>query len=159
VRVGSVMFWQRAVRDAQGNTPWRMVRPQTQMLLQLLGLAMLLLAFGRPVLPSELGGRVLLVIDRSGSMNATDGPGGATRFAEARERLRSLASELASANNTRVMVVALGAEALPVTPWTNDRTVLLGAIDAVEPTDEEASTDALSELVRLAAAGGDEPDD
>ncbi len=155
VRVGSVMFWERAVRDAQGNTPWRMVRPQTQLLLQLLGLAMLLLAFARPVIPSELGGRVMLVLDRSASMNATDGPGGATRFAEARERLKSLASELASANNTRVMVVALGSEALPLTPWTSDRTVLLGAIDAVEPTDEEASSDALAELVRLAAAGDD----
>lgn len=155
VRVGSVMFWERAVKDAQGNTPWRMVRPQTQLLLQLLGLAMLLLAFARPVIPSELGGRVMLVLDRSASMNATDGAGGATRFAEARERLRSLATQLAAANNTRVMVVALGSEALPLTPWSSDRTVLLGAIDAIEPTDEEASTDALAELVRLAAAGDD----
>jgi hypothetical protein len=164
VRVGSVMFWERAVRDAQGNAPWRMVRPQTQLLLQLLGLAMLLLAFGRPVIPSELGGRVMLVLDRSASMNATDanatdGPGGPTRLAQARERLRSLASELASGSGTRVMVVALGAEALPLTPWTSDRTVLLGAIDAVEPTDEEASSDALAELVRLAAAGDDAPED
>lgn len=158
VRVGSVMFWERAVRDAQGNTPWRMVRPQTQLLLQLLALALLLLAFARPVIPSELGGRVMLVLDRSASMNATDGPGGITRFEQARDRLRSLATELASASNTRVMVVALGAEALPLTPWTSDRTVLLGAINTIEPTDEEASSDALAELVRLAAAGEDGPE-
>lgn len=155
VRVGSVMFWERAVRDAQGNTPWRMVRPQTQLLLQLLGLALLLLAFGRPVIPSELGGRVMLVLDRSASMNATDGPAGITRFEQARERLRSLAAELASTSNTRVMVVALGSEALPLTPWTSDRSVLLGAIDAAGPTDEEGSADALAELVRLASAGDD----
>lgn len=155
VRVGSVMFWERAVRDAQGNTPWRMVRPQTQLLLQLLGLALLLLAFGRPVIPSELGGRVMLVLDRSASMNATDGPGGMTRFEQARERLRSLAAGLASTSNTRVMVVALGSEALPMTPWTSDRSVLLGAIDAAGPTDEEGSADALAELVRLASAGDD----
>lgn len=159
VRVGSVMFWERAVKDAQGNTPWRMVRPQAQLLLQLLGLAMLLLAFGRPVIPSELGGRVMLVLDRSASMNATDGPDGITRFEQARERLRSLAAEIASGNNTRAMVVALGTEARPLTPWTSDRAVMLGAIEAIEPTDEEASTDALSELVRLAAAGDDVPSD
>lgn len=158
VRVGSVMFWERAVRDAQGNAPWRMVRPQTQLLLQLLGLALLLLAFGRPVIPSELGGRVMLVLDRSASMNATDGPGRITRFEQARERLRSLAAELASTSNTRVMVVALGSEALPLTPWTSDRAVLLGAIDAIEPTDEQGSTEALAELVRLAAAGDDASD-
>ena len=159
VRVGSVMFWERAVKDAQGNTPWRMVRPQTQLLLQLLGLALLLLAFGRPVVPSELGGRVMLVLDRSASMNATDGPGGITRFEQARERLRSLASEIAAGNNTRAMIVALGTEARPLTPWTSDRAVMLGAIEAIEPTDEQASTDALSELVRLAAAGDDMPSD
>jgi len=153
VRVGSVMFWERAVKDAQGNTPWRMVRPQAQLLLQLLGLAMLVLAFGRPVVPTELGGRVMLVLDRSASMNATDGPTRITRFEQARDRLRSLATELASANDTRVMIVALGSEALPLTPWTSDRAVLLGAIGVVEPTDEQASIDALAELVRLVAAG------
>ncbi|MEQ9097321.1 MAG: VWA domain-containing protein [Phycisphaerales bacterium] len=165
VRVGSVLFWERAVRDAQGNAPWRMVRPQTQLLLQLLALALLLLAFARPVIPSTLGGRVMLVLDRSASMNATDGAEGATRFEQARTRLRTLARELATGRDARVMVVALGAEAVPLTPWTGDRAVLLGAIDAVEPTDEEASGEALAELVRLAsaregegeAAGEDEP--
>ena len=155
VRVGSVMFWERAVRDAQGNAPWRMVRPQAQLLLQLLGLGLLLLAFARPVIPGELGGRVMLVIDRSASMNATDAAGGATRLEAAKDATRAIAAELASASNTQVMVVALGAEALPLTPWTGDRAVLLGAIDAVEPSDEEASADALVELVRLAASGED----
>ncbi|MEQ8316325.1 MAG: VWA domain-containing protein [Phycisphaerales bacterium] len=160
VRVGSVLFWERAVRDAQGNAPWRMVRPQTQLLLQLLALALLLLAFARPVIPSTLGGRVMLVLDRSASMNATDGAGGVSRFEEARTRLRAMARELAAGSDAQVMVVALGAEAVPLTPWTGDRAVLLGAIDAVEPTDEEASGEALAELVRLASAredvGGEE---
>lgn len=155
VRVGSVMFWERAVRDAQGNAPWRMVRPQTQLFLQLLGLALLLLAFARPVVPGELGGRVMLVLDRSASMQATDGVGGATRFDEAKDALRSIAADHASASDTQVMVVALASEALPLTPWTSDRSVLLGALFAVEPTDEEASSDALAELVRLAATGDD----
>lgn len=161
VRVGSVMFWERAVRDAQGNAPWRMVRPQAQLLLQLLGLALLLLAFARPVVPGELGGRVMLVLDRSASMRATDGPdgtdgtGGTTRFEQAKDALRGMAADLAAASGTRVMVVALGAEALPATPWTSDRAVLLGAIDALEPSDEEASSEALVQLVRLAAGGQD----
>lgn len=155
VRVGSVLFWERAVRDAQGNAPWRMVRPQTQLLLQLLALALLLLAFARPVVPSSLGGRVMLVLDRSASMNASDGAGGVSRFEEARTKLRAMARELAAGSDARVMVVALGAEAVPLTPWTGDRAVLLGAIDAVEPTDEEATGDALAELVRLASGRED----
>ncbi len=155
VRVGSVLFWERAVRDAQGNAPWRMVRPQTQLLLQLLALALLLLAFARPVIPSTLGGRVMLVLDRSASMNAIDGAGGVSRFEEARTTLRTMARELAAGSDAQVMVVALGAEAVPLTPWTGDRAVLLGAIDAVEPTDEEASGEALAELVRLASARED----
>lgn len=155
VRVGSVMFWERAVRDAQGNAPWRMVRPQTQLLLQLLALALLLLAFARPVIPSELGGRVMLVLDRSASMNAMDGGEGLSRFEVARDRLRNLARELAADSGSQAMVVALGAEAQPLTPWTGDRAVLLGAIDAIGPTDEVASGDALAELVHLASARDD----
>ncbi|MFI4916718.1 MAG: BatA domain-containing protein [Phycisphaerales bacterium JB060] len=155
VRVGSVMFWERAVRDAQGNAPWRMVRPQTQLLLQLLALALLLLAFARPVVPRDLGGRVMLVLDRSASMNAVDGGEGVPRFEAARDRLRNLARELAADGGSRAMVVALGARAQPLTPWTGDRAVLLGAIDAIEPTDEVASGDALVELAHLASARDD----
>lgn len=156
VRVGSILFWERAVRDAQGNVPWRMVRPRTQLLLQLLAVALLALALGRPALPGTLGDRVVLVLDRSASMNALDGGDGLTRFEAARARLRELARELAAGGQSRAMVVALGREAVPLTPWTSDRAVLLGALDAVMPSDEVASGRALVDLLSLAASEPDE---
>ncbi|MCW5756794.1 MAG: VWA domain-containing protein [Phycisphaeraceae bacterium] len=161
VRVGSILFWERAVRDAQGNVPWRMVRPRTQLLLQLLAIALLALALGRPAVPGRLGGRVLLVIDRSASMNAVDGGAGRTRFEAAREQLRDLAGTLAAGGRARAMVVALGREAVPLTPWTGDRATLLGALDAVRPGDEEASGEALAGLLGLALGlpDGAEPDE
>lgn len=153
VRVGSVLFWERAPRDAQGHVPWRMVRPRTQLLLQLLAVALLALALGRPATPGGPGGRVVLVLDRSASMNALDGAGGLSRFEAAREALLAIAGDLARGGEARAMVVALGHEAVPLTPWTGDRAVLVGALRAATPSDETASTRALVELLTLAASG------
>ncbi|GIW74106.1 MAG: lipoprotein [Phycisphaerales bacterium] len=157
VRVSTVLFWERAVRDAQGNAPWRMLRPQAQLLLQLLGLALLLMALARPALPSPLGGRVMLVLDRSASMNATDSQLPGTRFDQAKAQAGELIDRLRRQPGTRLMIVGLAGEALPMTPWTLDRPTLRGALDAAKATDAPASSDALAELVRLAALGQDDP--
>jgi len=149
VRVSTTLFWERAVKDAQGNAPWRMLRPNTQLLLQLLALALLLVAFAHPVVGGAGGGRTMLVIDRSASMAATDA-NGQPRLEAARERARERLRGLLGGGG-EVMLVALAAEATALTPWTSDRGVLLGALDAIEQSDQPASTDALVELANAAS--------
>src|SRR3954454_11962903 len=72
--VSSTFLWQRLVRDVEANAPWQKLRRNLLLLLQLLLLALLALALARPFLrPARIAGRhLILTIDRSASMQATD---------------------------------------------------------------------------------------
>ncbi|MEO1007918.1 MAG: VWA domain-containing protein [Planctomycetota bacterium] len=159
VRISSTLFWDAAVRDAQGNIPWRLVRPHAQFFLQLLALLLLLLAFARPAIPGTIGSRLMIVLDASASMGSSDAEDDGeprTRFDAARDRIRDRLGELLAGGSARqVMLVSLAQEATPLTPWTANRGVLRAALDAAEPTDQPASMDALAELIE-AATGGDQ---
>lgn len=135
VPVSSTMLWQRLMQDREANAPWQRLRRNLLLLLQLLILAMLVVALGRPYLPvpSVAAGSVALVMDASASMLAEDMPGGATRFAAAQDRARALVAELGS--NEVMTVIAAGAAPQVLTPPTNDRAALREAINraAAEP--------------------------
>src|SRR5919206_2131346 len=72
--VSSTFLWQRMVRDVEANAPWQKLRRNLLLLLQLLLLLALILALARPYfLTTGIAGRNLIVIvDRSASMGATD---------------------------------------------------------------------------------------
>src|ERR1043165_7634043 len=72
--VSSTFLWQRMVRDVEANAPWQKLRRNLLLLLQLLLLLLLALALARPFFPTTgIAGRNLIVIvDRSASMGATD---------------------------------------------------------------------------------------
>lgn len=73
-RVSSTYLWRTMVRDTAANAPWQRLRPNLLLLVQLLFLAALILALARPFVWSEsaAGSHLILVIDTSASMGATD---------------------------------------------------------------------------------------
>src|SRR5512132_2840030 len=73
-KVSSTFLWQRMVRDVEANAPWQKLRRNLLLLLQLLLLLLLALALARPFFRTTgIAGRNLIVIvDRSASMGATD---------------------------------------------------------------------------------------
>src|SRR5262245_48968835 len=73
-RVSSTFLWKRVVRDVEANAPWQKLRRNILLLLQLLLLLLLALALARPFFRTTgIAGRNLIVIvDRSASMAATD---------------------------------------------------------------------------------------
>lgn len=155
VRVSSTLLWKRAVRDLEGNIPWQRLSPSLLLLLHLLIVALLALAIARPVADSELvdGQRVALIIDTSASMNAKVGDQSLLDIArrDARERVRSLFD---SGRTPRVTVIESGREPRIVVGDSSERGRVLGAIDAIEPSDQPADVSRSIELLdRLQAPG------
>lgn len=176
LRVSSTLLWERAVHDVQVNAPFRWLRLSLLLLLQLLIAGVISAAIGRPALSgaAAISGRVVIVIDRSASMNALDGlvedeaalarlrggdPGekGASRLEQAKidsleliDRLRRSAG-LPGEGGVEVAIVAWAAQARRLTPFTADDTALREAVRAITPTDQPQD---LGELVRLLEALG-----
>lgn len=168
VRVSTIAFWEAAVRDVQANVPLRWIKPSWLLLLQLLGLACLLMALARPAVPTEAGasGRTMIVIDHSAAMSALDGSGAmvrdqasgelrpATRLDEAKRRALEVVEQLAAGGgggNKRAMatVIAFAQEARIVQAFTADPGRLREAIESIRATDQPARLD---DAVRLAGA-------
>src|SRR5258708_6045508 len=72
--VPSTLLWQRLVADLEANAPWQRLRRSLLLLLQLLLVVILVLLAARPFIerPAGLARDIVLVIDTSASMGATD---------------------------------------------------------------------------------------
>src|SRR5688572_1724345 len=127
--VPSTLLWQKLLTDVEANAPWQRLRKSLLLLLQLLLVALLALLAARPFLerPAGLAGDVVVVIDTSASMGATDVP--PNRLTEAKalviEKLKDL-----PANGT-VSVIAAGQTARVVVSGTTDLGRVRAAIDGI----------------------------
>ena len=154
--IPSTMLWRRSVEDVRANAPFQRLRPSILLLLQLLILLLLVLALAQPQFEgsSSAGGRTVIAIDNSGSMNATDDPSGRTRLDLAKEaavaRIEKLhGGGLFSGSTEEVMVVSFADGAEVRTPFTDSRTQAISAVRSIEPTDQGSS---IGEALKLARA-------
>ncbi len=134
--VSSTLLWKKAIQDLQVNAPFQKLRKNLLLILQLLMLLFLAAALARPVVQFTPGAGAInvILIDRSGSMNAADGgAGGRTRLAEAKRRAKALVGTMD--RHAQTMVIAFADSAQVVQPFTTDHAALMRAIDAIEPTD------------------------
>ncbi len=153
----STLLWQKAVRDLQANAPFQRIRNSWLLWLQLLLLLLLLLAFARPTLRGDevVTGRVVVVVDRSASMNTTDGPGGDSRLQVAKDAAADWIDTLDGGSG--VMVIAFADRAEVVQGFTTDRSRLRRAIASVQPTDQPSRLGPVWAVVQPMAGGvGDE---
>src|SRR6476659_9143740 len=72
--VPSTLLWTMLVADVEANAPWQKLRRSLLLLIQLLLVAILALLAARPFLerPAGLARDIVLVVDTSASMGATD---------------------------------------------------------------------------------------
>ncbi len=162
VRVSSTLLWERATQELQVNAPLRWLRRSLLLAIQLLALASLLVAIARPAIPG-MGidsPRVVFVVDRSASMSARDvegggaGEGARTRLEEAKRRAGEMVRAASRASGGGgVMVVALAAEAVPLTGLDASMADARSAIAAITPTDQPADADRLFDLLAAIRAG------
>src|SRR5215211_8799251 len=74
VPVSTVLFWRQIFDEKKPRSLWQKLRHLVSLLVQLLLIALLVAALTEPFLASEAKNarRVILIVDNSASMNATD---------------------------------------------------------------------------------------
>lgn len=131
--VSSTLLWQELARDRTANAPWQRLRRNLLLLLQLLALACLALALARPAV--RMGGRVngnlIVVLDASASMRATDDANGATRFQEATAHVERLIAGLGGADE--MTLIAAGRAPIVLSAASGDREALRAALATATP--------------------------
>ncbi len=130
VTVSSTMLWTRLLRDREANAPWQRLRRNLLLFLQLAILLALVLALARPFVPvpAVAGGVVVVLLDTSASMNATDVL--PSRFAVAQRAAEELVDGLGG--DGIMTVVAVGSQPHILAAATGDKTVLRQAIAAAQ---------------------------
>ncbi len=158
-RVPSTLLWKRAVQDLQVNAPFQRLRKNLLLFLQMLLLIAGIIALARPIVKSEVSDErsLVLLIDRSASMNALEGQ--KTRLELAKEQAKRLVQTLnrrtetwftfGPAERTRCMVIALADRPSIISPFTTNTSELQELIEAIRPTDARTN---LREALELAEA-------
>lgn len=154
VRVTSTVLWEQAALDLQVNTPFRWLRPTLLFMLHALIVGLLALALGRPALDAGLASarRVVLVIDRSASMQAADAPPDAagrprSRFDQAKDEAARILRELAAGSTSQAALVTFAAEPRAVVGMTADLRLVADEAAKLEPTDQPGDLAAAMKLI------------
>ena len=152
--VPSTMLWSRLMADVEANAPWQKLRRSLLLLLQLLLVAILAILAARPFLerPAGLARDVVLVLDTSASMGATDvGP---NRLEAAKAATLDALRDLPTGG--KVSVIAADRRARIVVNETTDLGRVRQALDGIEVSSSRGDLgDALELAGKLAARSGD----
>jgi Ca-activated chloride channel homolog len=151
VQVSSTLLWTRLLRDRQANAPWQKLKRNLLLFLQLLILAALVFAFARPALqtPAVATGSVIVLLDASASMNATDAA--PSRFELARGLARTLIDELSG--DARMTLILVGQAPRALVASETDKTLLKQALAGAQPTQGGADWQSAFALAAGAAHG------
>jgi Ca-activated chloride channel family protein len=152
--VASTLLWHRLVADVEANAPWQRLRRSLLLLLQLLLVVILALLAARPFVerPAGLARDIVVVIDTSASMQATDVTPNRLEAAKAAaiDALRDLPA------GGRVSVISAGRTAKVVANGTSDLGHVKQAIASITATPAIGDLgDALRLASALAARSGD----
>ena len=161
VEISTTLLWKKTIQDIQANAPFQRLRRNILLLLQLIVLAGIIAALGQPEFHGQAseGEKRVILIDRSASMEATDGepgkPGAKERLTKAKEAAIQLVDSLREPSVIgtgpvdEAMVIAFDTTAEVRQQFTSDKSQLRAAIEAIEPSDAPSS---LVEAMRLARA-------
>jgi Ca-activated chloride channel family protein len=151
VLVSSTMLWQKLLRDREANAPWQRLRRNLLLLLQLLILVGLVLALARPFIPvpAIVSGNVVVLLDGSASMQATDvAP---SRFTVAQEEVNRLINNLSG--SSQMTLIKVGRAPSVLAAATNDRGRLRQALENARPDPAAADWPAAFALAAGVAQG------
>jgi Ca-activated chloride channel homolog len=147
--IPSLVLWRQVIADQRVNSPFQRFKRNILLFLQLLLLALLILAAMQPVLRrfSSNATRLPVLIDVSASMGALDRPNGQTRLDAAKARVRDLIDNLPS--DQEVTLIAFARTARRLTGFTNNKSELRDALASLQVEDVPGDLD---DALRLAQA-------
>ncbi|MEM8856973.1 MAG: BatA and WFA domain-containing protein [Chloroflexota bacterium] len=156
VVVSSTMLWQKLTRDREANALWQKLRRNLLMFLQLLILGLLVFALARPYLriPSVVNRSVVVLLDGSPSMQATDTADQSnypTRFDAAKDEVNRLIRALSGGN--QMTIIQVGAVPEVLVAATADKNKLFEVIENAQPEAAPADWAAAFALASGAAQG------
>ena len=130
--IPSLVLWRQVLADQRVNSPFQKFKRNILLLLQILLLALLVLAAMQPLLRSgtSRAERLPVLIDVSASMAGLDQAGGVSRLEVARQRVREMIANLPS--DQQLCLIAFSKAAHRLTPFTNNKAELRDALAALE---------------------------
>ncbi|HVX15284.1 MAG TPA: BatA and WFA domain-containing protein [Pirellulales bacterium] len=151
--VSTILFWQQIFEEKQPRSIWEHLRHLLSLLVQLAMLALLVLALAEPFFDWEMAQarRLVLVLDNSASMRATDvAP---SRFEHARDIARHYIDRLRPRDEMALVVA--GTQPRVVCGLAAHRRTLWQALDTIEPSDGPTRVPEAVELARRLVSGGE----
>ena len=154
-QVSSTLLWEQLLRDRQANAPWQKLKRNLLLFLQLLILAALVFALARPALQTKVvaSGSVIVLLDASASMNATDVT--PSRFEEARKSVLTLINGLTNASSMTLILVAKTPQTLIAAE--SDSSLLKAALTKAQVTQGSADWEAAFALAAGATRNSASP--
>jgi hypothetical protein len=146
VPVSTLLFWQQVYQEQQPRSLFHRLRHWVSLLVQLVLLLLLVAALADPFLASEIRHqrRVVIVLDNSCSMNATDvAP---SRLTAAKAEAARIVEGLRF--REEVAVITAGGAPQVTCGFSHHRRTLMSAIDGVKPSDNPTRVREAIELAR-----------
>ena len=135
VTVSSLYLWNTLLQETQANAPFQKLRRNLLLFLQLLAAFLLVFALARPFVYGEAvtGHTVVLILDTSASMNATDVR--PTRLQAAKDAADSFIDREMRLGDVATVLTASSRPASALTGFTGDKGRLKAAVDGAAGTD------------------------
>ncbi len=129
-------LWQKILKDKEATSLFSKLKRLLSLLLQLGLLALLVLALGDPRAAATLikGRNLVVLVDASASMQATDVS--SSRLASAKDEVKRLIRGLGGSD--RMLIAQMDAMVTPMGPMSGDTSELERALDEVKATDTRA---------------------
>lgn len=140
-RVSTLLFWDQIFEEKRQRSLWQNLRHWLSLLLQLIFIALLVMALTDPISSSQQqsGQELILVIDNSASMQTVDEESGKSRLELAKEEAIKLAQGLRAGDSAAVMTA--GSRVQVISGMTDFGPTVTEAVQTIESTDGPTNID------------------
>ncbi len=131
-------LWEKILRDKEATSLFSRLKRLLSLLVQLALLALLAFALGDPRAAATLikGRNLVVIVDASASMQATDVPPAKNRLEAAKDEVKKVIRGLGGSD--RMLIAQMDAAITPLGPMSSDTSELERGLDSIKATDARA---------------------